>query len=44
MELNIWQDRESHEHRDWRLTAHQIMSVYEIGKRRKAAADKGEST
>lgn len=42
MELNIWQDRENHEHRDWRLTAHQIMSVYEMSKRRKAAVDKGE--
>lgn len=43
MELNIWQDREGKEHRDWRLTAHQIMTVYEMSKRRKAAADKGEA-
>ena len=39
MELNLWKDSTGQEHRGWRLTAHQVMTVYEVGKRRKAGAE-----
>jgi single-stranded DNA-binding protein len=42
LELNIWQDREGKERRDWRVTATQIMTLYEATKRRKAAAEVSE--
>lgn len=42
LELNVWTDREGRERRDWRLTANQVLTTYEAGKRRKAAQDATE--
>lgn len=39
LELNVWQDREGKERRDWRLTATGVLTVYEATKRRKAATE-----
>lgn len=39
LELNVWQDREGKERRDWRLTANAVLTVYEASKRRKAAGE-----
>lgn len=43
LELNVWTDREGRERRDWRLTANQVMTAYEAGKRRKAAQGDGDA-
>ena len=39
LELNLWTDRQGRERRDWRMTAGQVMTVYEANKRRKSATD-----
>ena len=36
---NVWTDREGNERSGWRMTAAQILSVYEATKRRKAVAE-----
>jgi single-stranded DNA-binding protein len=42
LELNAWVDREGKDRRDWRLTAHEILSVHQA-RRRRAAAEETES-
>ncbi|HMN79408.1 MAG TPA: single-stranded DNA-binding protein [Burkholderiaceae bacterium] len=39
LELDIWTDREGRERRDWQLTANQVLTTYEAGKRRKGAQE-----
>ena len=39
---NVWTDREGNERSGWRMTAAQILSVYEATKRRKADSEGGE--
>ena len=34
LELNLWQGREGEQRRDWRLIVSQVMSLYELRKRR----------
>ncbi len=42
LEMKVWSDREGRERRDWRLTASQVLTVYEAANRRKAAAGQSE--
>ena len=43
LEANVWTDRDGKERRGWRLTASQVMTAYEAGKRRKAAQSATDS-
>lgn len=42
LEANVWTDRNGEERRGWRLTATQVLTVYEANKRRKASGAAAE--
>lgn len=43
LEPNVWTTRDGTERKGWRLTATAILTVYEAGRRRKAAQAEAES-